>query len=138
MNTVAAAGILLLTREQPHKFLLMKHPDRWDLPKGHCEPGESLRQTALRETMEETGIPIAEIHLDEHFEFALEYQITGAKRGNYLKQVTYFLGFIDREREILPTEHPAYQWFPWPSGPIQSQTIDPLLTHLQQHLARTT
>ena len=28
----------------------------WDLPKGHVEAGESLRQTALREVEEETGL----------------------------------------------------------------------------------
>jgi 8-oxo-dGTP diphosphatase len=34
---------------------------RWSLPGGHIEPGERARQTAVRETREETGIS-AELH----------------------------------------------------------------------------
>ena len=55
-TTVDAAGLLLMTRAEPRKFLLMRHRDRWDLPKGHVEPGEGIREAALRETEEETGI----------------------------------------------------------------------------------
>ena len=55
-NVVNAAGMLLFALESPPKFLLMRHRDRWDLPKGHAEPGETLLATALRETEEETGI----------------------------------------------------------------------------------
>jgi len=29
---------------------------RWQLPKGHVEPGESVAQAAVRETREETGV----------------------------------------------------------------------------------
>ena len=29
---------------------------KWSLPKGHVEPGETMEQTALRETTEETGL----------------------------------------------------------------------------------
>jgi 8-oxo-dGTP pyrophosphatase MutT (NUDIX family) len=29
-------------------FLLMSHKDRYDLPKGHMEVGETEQQTALR------------------------------------------------------------------------------------------
>lgn len=32
-----------------------KDPSHWVLPKGHIEPGESARQTAVREVKEETG-----------------------------------------------------------------------------------
>ena len=42
-------------------FLLVqerKHGQRWYLPAGRAEPGESLEQAALRETLEETGVPV--------------------------------------------------------------------------------
>jgi len=35
--------------------------DHWDVPGGHCEPGEHPMETAVRETLEETGCPI-EVH----------------------------------------------------------------------------
>ncbi len=34
----------------------MREPEEWVLPKGHIEPGEEIRQTAVREVREETGV----------------------------------------------------------------------------------
>ena len=33
----------------------------WDLPKGHQDPGEDIRTTAIREVQEETGVDKLEI-----------------------------------------------------------------------------
>jgi bis(5'-nucleosidyl)-tetraphosphatase len=112
----------------------MKHSNRWDLPKGHAEPGETILQTALRETEEETGILASEIEVDSLFEYVTEYSVSGSKRGDYRKRVTYFIGYIASPVEIQLTEHTGYQWFPWPvAGPIQAQTIDPLLADIAKH-----
>jgi 8-oxo-dGTP pyrophosphatase MutT (NUDIX family) len=132
---VEAGGFLLLTRSHPIRFLLMQHATRWDLPKGHAEPGEDILQTALRETSEETGFTAEEITVDANFRHVIEYPLSSAKRGDYCKRVTYFLGFVDEPREIQLTEHIGYTWFPWSIvQPIQEQTIDPLLAAVRQHL----
>lgn len=112
----------------------MKHTDRWDLPKGHAEAGEDILTTALRETQEETGIAAAAIEVDPDFRYVIEYSVRGKKRGDYLKRVTYFLGYIEACSEVALTEHVGYEWFPWPHlGSIQSQTIDPLLEAARAH-----
>lgn len=44
------------------RFLVVhetKHGQKWYLPAGRVEPGETLVAGALRETLEETGIPVA-------------------------------------------------------------------------------
>src|SRR5947209_16673849 len=35
-----------------------KHGQFWYLPAGRAEPGETLAEAALRETLEETGVPV--------------------------------------------------------------------------------
>ncbi len=136
---VKAAGILLMTTaERPPQFLLMRHPNRWDLPKGHCEEGETFRQTALRETEEETGIAAGSISLDPGFCFDLVYPVTYKRWGDttFEKQVRYFLGYVPEKLNPTVTEHESAKWFDWnPPHHIQTQTIDPLLAAVAEHLA---
>jgi 8-oxo-dGTP pyrophosphatase MutT (NUDIX family) len=53
-----SCGFLILRGQPVDSFLLMKHPRRWDLPKGHLDEGETELQCALRELQEETGISV--------------------------------------------------------------------------------
>lgn len=132
-----AAGILLITQTDPLQFLLMRHADRWDLPKGHCEPGESDLQTALRETEEETGIAAASIKLDPEFRFELNYPVQYKRYSDqvFQKTVVYFLGEVECPVTPTLTEHESFQWFDWkPPHHLQAQTIDPLLDAVAQHL----
>ncbi len=125
---VNAAGMLLFALETPPKFLLMRHRNRWDLPKGHAEPGETILETALRETEEETGVPAAAISVDPSFQYVIEYPVTYRSAGECLKRVTYFLGYLPATRTIEVTEHESYRWWTWPQlESVQEKTIDPLL-----------
>lgn len=139
-SKVKAAGILLMaTTDQPWEFLLLRHHDRWDLPKGHCEPGETYRHAALRETSEETGIPADTIQLDPQFVFEITYPVRYRKFGNrvFEKHVRYFLGYLSEKPELHLTEHPDAKWFRWnPPHCIQSETVDPLLAAAAEHLAQ--
>ena len=55
-HIVSAATIVL---NEQGEILLIKGPRRgWEMPGGHVEEGESLKQAAIRETKEESGIDI--------------------------------------------------------------------------------
>ena len=135
---VRAAGILLMRRDGsgPTSFLLMRHVDRWDLPKGHCDGDESFRQTAMRETEEEIGWSPDQYELDPKFFFDLRYPVRRRKDGRAaIKHVRYYLAFTDSDEEIRCTEHAGFEWMAWsPPHRIQSQTIDPLLAAVVRHL----
>ena len=49
----AAGGVVT---NQKDEILFIYRLNKWDLPKGKCEPGESYEETALREVSEECGI----------------------------------------------------------------------------------
>lgn len=51
---VEAAGGVTVNRRG--EWLMMRRYARWDLPKGHVEPGESFDECASREIEEETGV----------------------------------------------------------------------------------
>lgn len=51
---IEAAGGLVINENG--QMLFIKRDNRWDLPKGHFEKGETAEQCAIREVTEETGI----------------------------------------------------------------------------------
>ncbi|TWT96355.1 bis(5'-nucleosyl)-tetraphosphatase [Neorhodopirellula pilleata] len=136
-NPVRAAGVLLMTETLPQKFLLMRHKDRWDLPKGHCDGNETYLETAHREMEEETGIPASTCRFEADFQFDIQYEVTYKKSPGqvFQKKIRYFLAWIPNEVKIEVTEHEGYQWTPWqPPHQIQIQTIDPLLASVEAFL----
>jgi 8-oxo-dGTP pyrophosphatase MutT (NUDIX family) len=134
---VKSCGFLIIRGEPVREFLLMRHADRWDLPKGHVDAGETEMQCALRELREETGILATDIDVLDGFRFETHYQVRGKKSGQlYDKTLVLFLARLKRDVPIAVTEHPGYQWFPWqPPHQIQAWTIDPLLAEVGRFLA---
>lgn len=135
--TVFSSGYLIFRRRGTLQFLLMKHADRWDLPKGHLDSGETKQQAALRELREETGLDPSKLWTDPGFSYSHRYWVTrrSSPGTQSLKELTIYLGFLQDDREIQCTEHLGYQWWNWnPPHSIQSQTIDPLLQCISTHL----
>lgn len=52
-RTEAAGGVVVDSQD---RVLMIFRRNRWDLPKGHVEPGESNSEASLREAEEETGL----------------------------------------------------------------------------------
>lgn len=137
MNVSKSCGVLIIRGEPIREFLLMRHADRWDLPKGHVDAGESEVQCALRELVEETGIAAADVELVNGFRFTTQYPVRAKNSGEvYDKTLVIFLARLKRDVPIVLSEHIGYEWFAWsPPHRIQAFTIDPLLAEVERFRA---
>ncbi len=128
-----SCGILLFRKHKGCKqFLLMEHARRWDLPKGHVDPGETEVECALREFEEETGINRKDIKLQKHFKFEDCYLVRNWKGYgvDVTKRLVIYLAKLKKgiKATVVPTEHIGYEWVDWnPPHDIQEKTINPLL-----------
>ena len=110
----------------------MKHPKRWDLPKGHVDEGETNMECALRELQEETGIEERHLRIEEGFKYKDRY-IVESKKTKKKKKLIMYLAELIEDVEIVPTEHEGYEWVDWnPPHAIQEKTIDPLLAEVDR------
>ena len=133
-----SAGIVLFRKENSKNlFLLLHYPSgHWDFVKGKMEEGESTQQTAIRETMEETGI--TDIVFSENFEEWIEYNFQF--QGELVhKKVVFFLAETRTDKVIISHEHLGYTWMDYNTA-MEKTTFDnakTVLTKAQMLLART-
>jgi phosphatase NudJ len=83
------------------RFLVVrerKHGQRWYLPAGRAELGETLAEAAHRETMEETGVPVV-------LEGILKVQHTPSGAGARLRVIYLARPADDTPPRATPNEH---------------------------------
>ena len=139
MQPTKACGVIVFRDHPVRSFLLMVHPLRWDLPKGHLDAAESELQCALRELHEETGIQADDIEIDPDFRFVTQYPVRYKKKHDgelCEKTLVILLGWLQHPVTIHTSEHESHQWITWtPPHKIQRETIDLLLEEVDWHLA---
>ncbi len=85
----SCGAVLYTDTPEGRRYVLVQGPDGyWSFPKGHTEAGETERQTALREILEETG---AEAVLLDGFRSTEEYALEREGHPEIVKQVVFFL-----------------------------------------------
>lgn len=65
MPVALSCGLVLLNEDAEVLLAHATETRHWDIPKGAAEPGEACRDTALRETREETGLVLDDYTLIE-------------------------------------------------------------------------
>lgn len=94
----SAGGVLFTRRGRQRQYVIVtEHGGHTGLPKGHVEPGETVRETALREIREETGVQatlIGDVMLEETY---------ALPRGGE-KHVVYFLATFEGQLCHDPTQ----------------------------------
>jgi 8-oxo-dGTP diphosphatase len=95
--------ILLGKRSATRKF----YPDVWDLLGGHCEPGEQLEQTLVRELREELDIVPSRFR-----KIDVLTEPNTAANGEYRYHVFLVDTWIGTPHNCQPQEHAEIRWFP--------------------------
>ena len=109
MREQKSTGIVLFRNaSNKNEFLLLNYPQgHWDFIKGKVEQGETPRETASRETKEETGI--SDIEFIDGFEESVEYDFR-FKNEDIHKKVTFFLAKTNEKKISLSHEHNDFVW----------------------------
>ena len=96
--------VFLARRADTKKFL----PGAWELPGGHIDYGEDMREGLAREVLEEFGM---HVHIGEVLD-AFTY-LNEVKKSHSI-EVIYFAQFIDplEDIQVNPEDHSDYRWFP--------------------------
>jgi len=112
----AGAVIFRIENKEPY-YLLLHYPtgarikkEYWDFPKGHLEKGETEKQAASREVVEETGL--REITFVPGFEERIQYYFR-VQEKTIFKTVTFFLGFTKKKKVKISFEHKGFVWMPF-------------------------
>ena len=83
----SCGGIVFTRNNDEIRYVIIQHlGGHWGFPKGHMEPGEEERTTALREIQEEIGISAKLID-----GFRVEEQYPLPNKSGTTKMVVYFL-----------------------------------------------
>ena len=107
---IEAAGGLVLNDQ--NEFLVIYRLDRWDLPKGKLEEGESVETAAVREVEEECGVQNLKISrklLDTYHTYEL-------KGESILKKTYWFeMEYHGADTLVPQTEEGItdVKWLPW-------------------------
>ena len=139
MNYEYSCGAVVFTRIDgaPH-YLLVRAKDQPEgchgFPKGHMEPGETERETALREIFEETGL---RVELLEGFRAATEYPLPNPPDTR--KQVVFFLAeYADQQVHVQQSELAGFVLAPFGEALALTEFADSsqILTEAHAFLTR--
>ena len=139
MNYEHSCGAVVFTRIDgaPH-YLLVRAKDQPEgchgFPKGHMEPGETERETALREIFEETGL---RVELLEGFRAVTEYPLPTPPDTR--KQVVFFLAeYADQQVPVQQSELAGFVLAPFGEALALTEFADSrqILTEAHAFLTR--
>lgn len=111
MRWVRAAGCIV-EDDKTGQYLLIRRNNRWDLPKGKVEAGETLLKAAARESNEETGLDVFAAHNQVPLKTYHIYNLYG---GWHLKQTSWFKGCCGSETNGKPQQEEGITEVVWVS-----------------------
>lgn len=128
---ITAAGGVVVNRKG--RVLVIFRRGKWDLPKGKVEKGENVREAAIREVMEETGLRNVKIRK----KIIRTYHTYILKRKHVLKETSWFLMvcYDDKTRPLRSEGITAIEWMSRSRlKSIAANTFDNILLVLKAYI----
>lgn len=126
-------------------------PGAWQMPQGGIDKGEDPRQAALRELVEETGVPAEKVEVIGETPDWVYYDLPPELLGKVWKgkfggqrQKWLLLRFLGEDTDIrIETEHPEFERWCWMKAdallenivPFKRAVYDEVLGSFRDHLA---
>lgn len=112
MDTVheESFGVIPLrkTKGEWHVFIILhKHGNHWSFPKGNPDKGETPKESAYRELLEETGLTVEKLLQEDPISESYAFVREGSQ---VQKRVTYFLGIVSGAILLQPEEILEGKW----------------------------
>jgi len=111
----AAGGVV---QNQFEEILIIYRLNKYDLPKGKCEVGEIIEQTAIREVEEECGI--SNLQITEQLKST--YHIYKLNDKYILKQ-TFWFKMRTHKQELTPQKEEDIQSATWASSELKNEIL---------------
>lgn len=128
MSYKTPISVLVLIYSSDMQVLLLERADRkgfWQSVTGSIELGETLRDAAVREVMEETGLDAARFNLLD-WQFSNTYEIYPHWRYRYAPGVTQNTEHVFGLElpatfpvQLAPDEHVRYEWVGWREAAVR-------------------
>ena len=132
----AAGGVISRVKDGQRQVLLIYRRGYWDLPKGKRDEGESTKDCARREIMEEVGVSSVDIRqpLGETVHGYREEDWYAVKMTRWFEMQTNEAGLLPQREEGIE----KVQWFPLEEaiGLLGYPTLRSLLRRASESLCR--
>lgn len=102
----AAGGVV---RNDKNQILAIHRNNKWDIPKGKVEKGESTREASIREVEEECGIK----HLKLHDKLLSTYHIYSLKGSLVLKKTNWYNMTCFVDQKLTPQKEEGIDKVKW-------------------------
>jgi 8-oxo-dGTP pyrophosphatase MutT (NUDIX family) len=104
---VIAAGGLVINNKQ--EYLFIHRNGKWDLPKGKMDKNETVADTAVRETMEETGVQ--DLIINKYL--GATYHIFDWRENSKIKLTHWYVMSTNHTGSLVPQENEGIEQATW-------------------------